>query len=183
MENDENDELKGPLMEALEDDDADICERCGGGIMVQRFGLQLCSAGCSPFEGAPMDTRLLLRVSAADHKCWHYSAEVGRHSVSAMIRGEVNGYVASPVPGVETWERPIGEQVAFYEVAKRGGFDLPNPREKKARRDQTIELRVSAAERELWARAAQEDGRSLTGMIRRAVMRHVWRMMDVLGYR
>ena len=166
MENDKNDEnaeLKA-LMEALEAeaDDEEICERCGVGIMVQRFGLQLCSEeGCSPFEGAPLDTRVLLRVSADDHKRWKYCAAVGRHSISAMIRGVVNRYVASPCR-----LRKLGA------VQQRTGSPRPD-----------IELRVSAAERELWARAAQEDGRSLTGMIRRAVMRHVWRMMDVLGYR
>ena len=161
---DTNDELKA-LLEALEAeaDDEEICERCGVGIMVQRFGQQLCSEeGCSPFEGAPLDTRVLLRVSADDHKRWHYCAEVGRRSISAMIRVLVNQYVAFPVSGFESWELPNSEQ---------------------ARRDQTIELRVSAAERELWARAAQEDGRSLSGMIRRAVMRHVWRMMDALERR
>ena len=169
--------------EVSDDEEYDLCERCGE-FLVESFGQQVCWLGCSPTEGAPLDSRLLLRVSAADHKYWLHIAEFER-SLSTLIREVVNQYVASPVPGFDFWELDYSVQVEFYKLAKFCGvdlgFDLSQLRE-MTRRDKTIELRVSTPDLQRWTRAAQAEDRSLSGMIRRAVTRHAWHYMDIHRY-
>ena len=127
---------------------------------------------------APKDTRLLIRVSSADLRFWRYIVEdIEFRSLSAMIRAVVNDYVANPAPGFDVWELPyetlaeaFGDKVDSSELSKMTHYD------------KTIFLRVSAAEQQRWTRAAEAGGRSLSGMIRRAVKRHAWHHMDILRY-
>ena len=110
------------------------------------------------------DTRLILRVSAADLEFWRYIVEqIEFRSLSAMIREVVNRYVADPPPSLD-----VREMVEVF--AERSQYD------------KTIFLRVSATDRQRWTRVAQQSGRSLSGMIRRAVNRHAWFHMDIIGY-
>ena len=56
----------------------------------------------------------------------------------------------------------------------------PRKRWSKALCDKTIVLRVSIADRERWAIAAQRENRSVSAMIRRAVRRYVYPFSDLI---
>ena len=117
-----------------------------------------------PPATTPKDTRLILRVSAADLEFWRYIVEqVEFRSLSAMIRDVVNRYVADPPPSLD-----VREMAEVF--AERSHYD------------KTIFLRVSATDRQRWTRVAQQSGDSLSGMIRRAVKRHAWFHMDIIRY-
>ena len=120
----------------------------------------------------------MVRVSSDDLKCWKDIVEnIEFRSLSAMIRAVVNDYVANPAPGFDAWELPY-ETLAWALGDKVDSSEL----RKTTRCDKTIFLRVTATERQRWTRAAEAGGRSLSGMVRRAVKRHAWHHMDILRY-
>lgn len=130
----------------------------------------------SQIRSTPKDTRLALRVSADDLRLWRdIAAYLEGRSLSAMIRDVVNRYVAHPVPSFDFFELP------YRVLAELPGVDSSMLRGMTCC-DKTIVLRVSAAERQRWTVAAKKEGRSLSGMIRRAVKRHASLHMEIFAH-
>lgn len=129
----------------------------------------------SKIRSTPKDSRLMLRVSAYDLRLWRdIAAYLEGRALSAMIRDVVNRYVSDPVPSFDFFELP-------YRVLADLTNDDSSELRRMARCDKTIVLRVSATERQRWIIATKKDGRSLSGMIWRAVKRHASLHMDILG--
>ena len=127
----------------------------------------------------PKDRRLSVRVTVLDLENWRFIAtELLARPLSAVIRRAVNKYVADPPPSSDLVDLKFS---VLAELADLAGATIDRAGLRKMTLcDKTIVLRVSRADRERWALAAQREHRSVSAMIRRAVRRYVAPFADLI---
>ena len=131
------------------------------------------------------DKRLAIRVTALDLENWRFVAANMGFTLSAMIRHAVNQYLETDLPADDhLTDLRMGDIVKLFNRAKCK-IDRAWLRE-TTRCDKTIVLRLPSTELKRWKLAADFErrsplastplGRSVSGMVRRAVRRYSWQV-------
>lgn len=111
------------------------------------------------------NTRLSFRLATVEWGTLYGYAWLTEKHVSDIIRDAVDKYIADPPPGFDMREVPFSK---FARVVEFLGHDRSELRENYHCR-KTIVLRLPVDELRRWKIAAQQDNRTVSAMIRRAV--------------
>ena len=122
----------------------------------------------------PNDTRISFRVTALDLANWRFFAELLGTPLSALIRRAANEYLCVPTPPSVLTELPFSILASFIPDSSDSSITIDRAGLRKMTLcSKTIVLRMNRVEWHQWKLTAQQENRSASAMIRRAVLHHL----------